>query len=99
MAMLIKWLSRALFGIVSVDLVACFYFKNRAIDEMHDPACCKDAVSFTSLTDHPVLISRGTALGYHLTEWVFFGCFCLIAVLHAAGRRIAPSSGPTETDR
>ena len=71
MAMLIKWLGRALLVIGGVDLIACFYFKNRAIGEMHDPACCKDAVSFTSLTDHPVLISHGTAFGYHLTEWVF----------------------------
>jgi hypothetical protein len=99
MAILIKWLGRTLFVIAGVDLIACFYFKSRAIDEMHDPACCKDAVSFSSLTDHPVLISHGTAFGYHLTEWIFLGCFCLMAALHAAGRRFNQSSAPTETDR
>jgi|GEM_PF-3483585 len=99
MAMLIKWLGRALLVIGGVDLIACFYFKNRAIGEMHDPACCKDAVSFTSLTDHPVLISHGTAFGYHLTEWVFVGCVCLMAALHAAGRRLIQRPVPTSSNR
>ena len=99
MTVMFKWLGRALFVIAGVDLIACFYFKSRAIAEMHDRACCKNAVSFTSLTDHPVLISHGTAFGYHITEWVFFGCFCLIAALHAAGRRLTQSSAQTETDR
>lgn len=99
MAKLIKWLGRALFVIGGIDLITCFYFKNRAIDEMHDPACCKDAVPFASLTDHPVLISSGTAFGYHLTEWVFLGCFCLIAALHVAGRRLNEDALPTGSGR
>lgn len=99
MEVFIKWLGRVLFASWGVDAIACFYFKYRAIDEMHDPSCCKDAVSFTSLTDHPVLISNGTAFGYHLTEGMFFGLFILIASLHVAGRRLAQSTRPTESDR
>ena len=99
MTMLIKWLGRVLFVFWGLDAIACFYFKDRAIDEMHDPACCKDAVSFTSLTDHPVLISHGTAFGYHLTAGMFFGLIFLMAALHAAGRRLAQSASPIESDR
>lgn len=99
MAMLIKWLGRVLFFIWGVDAIACFYFKDQAIDEMHDPACCKDAVSFSSLTDHPVLISHGTAFAYHLTEGIFFGCLVLMAALYAADRRFNQSASPIESDR
>jgi hypothetical protein len=99
MEMFIKWLGRALFASWGVDGIACFYFKDRAIEEMHNPSCCKDAVSFTSLTDHPVLISSGTAFGYHLTEGMSFGFFFLMIASHAAGRRLAQSTRPIKSDR
>ncbi len=99
MALLIKWLGRTLFVIWGVDGIACLYFKDRAISEMHNLACCKDAVSFSSLTDHPVLISHGTALGYHLTQWIFFGCSGLAAALHFADRRLAQRASSAENDR
>ena len=99
MAGLIKWLGRAMFAICGIAMVASFYFKGRAIDEMHDPLCCRDPVLFASLTDHPVLISRGTALGYHLTQWVIFGSFSLMAVLYAVGRRIDQAARPPGNDR
>ena len=92
MARLIKWLRGAVFACWGVDLLAAYYFKSRAIDEMHDPLCCRYPVWFASLTDHPVLIYRGTALGYHLTQWIFFGCCGLMAVLYAGGRRFAQSA-------
>lgn len=99
MATLLKWIGRALVVVWVVDGVACLYFKNRAISEMHNPACCKNAVSFGSLTDHPVLISYGTALGYHLTEWIFIACFVLVAALSVVSRRFAPSESATENGR
>ena len=99
MTMFIKWLGRVLFLSWGVDAIAYSYFKDRAIDEMHDPACCKDAVSFTSFTGHPVLISHGTAFGYHLTEAMFFGFFFLMLALHTAGRRLAQSASSIESDR
>ena len=62
------WLSRTVVLLWTCFAAGGFYFKDRAIREMHDPSCCMNPVRLTELSAQPEHVSRATALGYQITQ-------------------------------
>jgi hypothetical protein len=83
----LHWTSRGATLLWTCFAAAGFYFKDRAIREMHDPSCCADAVQFSALSSQPGHVSAATAIGYQVTQWGFAGSLLVLVVLHIVSRR------------
>jgi hypothetical protein len=82
MATFWKWVWRFIFGVWMTDGFAGLYYKQVAINEIHDPGLVRNPVVFTSLGGTP-MISAHTAFIYHMINWIFFICFALAILLQS----------------
>ena len=86
MATFWKWVWRVIFSVWITDGFAGLYYKQVAINEIHDPSLVRDPVVFTALGGTP-MISAQTAFIYHMIYWIFVICFALAIILQSWQQR------------